>query len=82
MMLADNRMHQGMFRYGPILKQPLNKYDAVEEIYKRTDIYKETKNLEYLVDLFNMVRIEYYKAKKRGQKLTMIDDGHHAEEKE
>lgn len=78
--LADNRMRQGTFRYGDINRQNIDNYNVVFEIHKRTELYKESKNLDYLIDTLNMVRIEYMKAKKSGKKLIPIDDGYHTKE--
>jgi len=61
--LADNRMIMGDYRYGHITRQDLDNYDTQEEFFKRLKIAKETKNLEYLVDAYNMLRIQYYKTK-------------------
>lgn len=61
--LADNRMQMGDYRYGHITRQNLNNYDTKKEFFRRLNIAKETKNLEYIVDAYNMLRIEYYKKK-------------------
>lgn len=75
--LADNRILQGSFRYGPI-SEYLNIENSLSgEIQKRLDLYKQSLNLEHLVDIYNWTRIEYFKAKNQGSKLTPIDDGHH-----
>jgi hypothetical protein len=60
--LSDNRMMMGDYRYGSILRQNLDNYDIVKEFYKRTNIAKETSNLEYVCDAYNMVRIQYFKS--------------------
>ena len=62
--LADNRMMQGDYRYGRITRQNLDNYDVTSEFWRRREIAKETKNLEYLVDMYNMVRIQAHKDKK------------------
>lgn len=61
---ADDRMLQGDYRYGYIYRQNLSKYNTNKEFYRRLDIAYKTSNLEYLVDAYNMIRIEYYKYKK------------------
>ena len=78
--LAHNRMIMGRFRYGDIHRQNLDNYDTVKEAHRRLDLYSNTHNLEHLVDVYNMVKIEYFKGKKAGKKLQSIDDGVHAEE--
>ena len=75
--LSDNRILQGAFRYGPISGYLKVKESLSGEIQKRLDLYKESGNLEHLVDLYNWIRIEYYKAKNQGRTLIAIDDGHH-----
>lgn len=80
--LADNRMHQGKFRYGPIQRQNLKNFDTANECIKRIQRYINggKENLELIVDALNMCRIEFYKGKLEGKKVICIDDGEHAEE--
>jgi len=61
--LADNRMMMGDYRYGSIHRQNLNNYDTRSEFFRRLRIAKDTKNLEYIVDAYNMLRIQYFKSK-------------------
>jgi len=61
--LADNRMMQGDYRYGSILRQNLNNYHVDIEFYKRLSLAYKTKNLDYVCDSYNMIRIQYYKTK-------------------
>lgn len=79
---ADNRMHQGKFRYGKIKRQNLGNYDTAIECIKRIQKYilEGRNNLEYIVDALNMCRIEYYKGRLLGEQIIPIDDGEHAEE--
>ena len=79
---ANNRMHQGKFRYGPIKRQNLNNYDTVKECIRRLQRYidGDRQNLELIVDALNMCRIEYYKGKLSGKSIISIDDEEHAEE--
>lgn len=75
---AHNRMIMGSFRYGVIERQDLNCYDTAKEAHKRLNKYEKDGNLEHLIDAYNMIRIEYLKAKRSGHKLISIDDGEHA----
>lgn len=61
---ADARMAMGDFRYGPITRQNLDNYDVVSEFYRRINIARETRNLEYIVDAYNMLRIQSFKNSK------------------
>jgi hypothetical protein len=65
--LADNRMMMGDYRYGVITRQNLDNYDTEQEFFRRLKVAKETQNLEYIVDAYNMLRIEYYKKKNINQ---------------
>lgn len=60
---ADNRMMMEDYRYGSILRQNLDNYDVVKEFFRRLGVAKETKNLEYVIDAYNMLRIQYFKQK-------------------
>jgi hypothetical protein len=79
--LAHNRMIMGAFRYGDINRQDLDNYDVAPNIIIRTQRYIDDGNLEHLVDAYNMVRIEYFKARRAGKQLISIDDGEHAKPK-
>jgi hypothetical protein len=60
---ADRRMIMGDLRYGPIYRPDLSKYDTSLEYYKRMDRYFKEGLLEYIIDAYNMIRIEYCKHK-------------------
>ena len=79
--LAHNRMIMGAFRYGDINRQDLDNYDVASNIIIRAQRYIDDGNLEHLVDAYNMVRIEYMKARRAGKQLIAIDDGEHAKPK-
>ena len=57
---ADNRMIQGDYRYGRVTRQSLEDYDLIKECFKRIGIAIETKNIEYIVDAYNIIRLYYY----------------------
>jgi len=59
--LADNRMMQGDYRYGSILSEQHVKYNVEKEFNRRKKIAYATKNLEYVIDAYNMLRIETFK---------------------
>lgn len=60
---ADRRMIQGDVRYGPIIRQDLSQYDTSGEYHKRITRYYKEGLLEYIIDAYNMIRIEYFKNK-------------------
>jgi hypothetical protein len=62
-LLADNRMKMGDYRYGRITRQNLDNYDTVKEFFKRLHKTRLDANLEHVVDAYNMLRIQYYKSK-------------------
>jgi len=62
--LADQRMMMGDYRYGRITRQNLDNYDVISEFWRRRKIAVDTENLEYIVDMYNMVRIQSHKDKK------------------
>ncbi|HPI18738.1 MAG TPA: hypothetical protein PKY56_00070 [Candidatus Kapabacteria bacterium] len=68
--LMRNRLVMGAFRYGMFGKQS-KKYDHTSSIPKRLELYKQTKNAEYLVDIANLCMAEYIDNK---PKLCSIDD--------
>ncbi len=69
---ADNRMKMGDFRYGPIIRQNLDNYDVAQEFDRRLKEAIKTKNLEYIVDAYNMLRIEGYKLSKNSNPERLI----------
>jgi hypothetical protein len=78
--LADHRMMQGTFRYGSKTRENIGKYDYKEFLQRRLTLYKETNNMEYLVDLFNGIRLEWLEAENKSYHFQSIDDGEHAQE--
>jgi len=58
--LRKNRMAMSFYKYGPIKENYGNKYvKAVASLEKRLQMYKETGNTEYLVDVANFAMIEF-----------------------
>lgn len=60
---SDNRMKMGDYRYGLVTEQDFSKYNLIENFLIRMKVAKETKNLEYLCDAYNMLRIQFLKTK-------------------
>lgn len=58
--LRKNRMVVSYYKYGPIAENYGNKLvNAVENLEKRLQLYKETGNVEYLCDIANFAMIEF-----------------------
>lgn len=55
-----NRMIVSFHKYGPIEENYGNKLvSAIKNLEKRLNLYKETGNIEYLLDVGNFAMIEY-----------------------
>lgn len=74
--LGNNRLILAAFRYS-LHHDPFN-YNCRIEIKKRLSLYEETFNIEHLVDCYNFVRLEFFRAKTLGFNFKSIDDGYHA----
>ncbi len=73
--LMRNRLLVGSFRYGLLNAPGKPKYDCMESIRSRLDLYKKTKNKEHLVDIANLCLCEFEEGK---GVFHSIDDGEHA----
>jgi hypothetical protein len=74
--LANNRMVTGFFRYGQLGKQGM--LDRIGYIIKKAEIFKETKNLECLVDIRNVAMAEFVEKKNQpGYYFNSLDDQEH-----
>jgi len=78
--LMRNRLMLGAFRYGRLSPQNQPKYNRVESIKRRVDLYSETGNLEYLVDAANFAMVEFIEGKHPLRHMAAVDDGEHARE--
>ena len=77
--LMRNRLIVGSFRYETFEQKragPL-KYDVVAEAIIRLQRYKETKNIEHLVDVANMCLLEFEFGNHPDKHFSSIDDGEH-----
>jgi hypothetical protein len=54
-----NAMCMSLYKYGRIGDAYPHKVDAIATLKKRLELYEETGNLEWLVDVANMAMIEY-----------------------
>jgi len=53
-----NRLIFGAYRYG-LLFNKSNKYNYIDSIIERSQLYKETGNKEYLIDIANLAMLEF-----------------------
>ncbi len=52
-------MEVSYHKYGPIRQAYPHKVDAIKNLKKRLDLYEQTGNADYLVDIANFAMIEY-----------------------
>lgn len=77
--LMRNRLLIGRFRYGLMRKQKPNGYDNIGSALKRLKLYKETGNLEHLVDAANLCLVEFVTGQHPDKHFEAADDGEHVE---
>lgn len=72
-----NRLLIGRFRYESFTERT-TQYDRVSSCVRRLQMYQETNNLEFLVDIANLCMVEF--DDKSGEYyFDSIDDGQHVE---
>lgn len=76
-----NRLILGAYRYGLLNDPEKPKFDRVEDAIKRIELYKKTGNMEYLVDVANLMLLEYEESEHPNQHFGSVDDGHHTARK-
>lgn len=58
--LRKNRMAMSYYKYGPMAENYGTKLvNAIENLEKRLELYKETGNTEYLADVANFAMLEF-----------------------
>ena len=74
-----NRMVLGTFRYGKWQDNKKNniKYDRINSIRHRLDLFDKTGNTELLVDIANLAMIEFEISDHPNKHFSPIDDGYH-----
>lgn len=77
--LMRNRLIQGSFRYGRLGTSNKPKYDRVTDIIRRVELYRETGNLELLVDVANLSLAEFVEGNHPKKHMESIDDGIHTQ---
>lgn len=75
--LMRNRLLLGALRYGRIHAPNKPIYDRISSIIKRLDIYRESGNMELLVDVANLCLLEFEECHHPDKHFSSIDDGEH-----
>ena len=65
--LMRNRLIMGSFRYGRLANNHKHNYDFISYATKKLELYKETGNLECLVDIANLMLLEFHVSEKTGR---------------
>lgn len=76
--LMRNRMLMGAFRYGLLHANVRPNYGYVDSIERRLKIFRETGNMEYLVDIANICLIIFETKAHPNAHFESVDDGEHA----
>jgi len=76
--MCRNRLLIGAYRYGELHTESSKSCVSVEDIKKRLDLYTETGNLEYLVDVANYAMLEFTYSKHKNVHFKANDDGIHS----
>lgn len=79
--LMRNRLIIGAMRYGCLHEKGKAVYDRIDSMEKRLRKYKETGNLEFLVDIANLALCEFEEGKHPNKHFHSIDDGEHVNTK-
>lgn len=78
--LMRNRLIMGALRYGRLKGKGKAKYNRVDSIKQRMDLYTETGNAEHLVDVANLCLLEFEEPNHPEFHFNSMDDGHHTKE--
>ena len=80
--LMRNRLVMGAIRYGLLNGPDKPRYDRVEAIHKRVDLYAETGNVEHLVDVANLALLEFEESTHPNKHFHSADGGEHVRKKD
>jgi hypothetical protein len=70
-----NRLIMGALRYGVINAKDKPKYDRIDSIRKRLQLYQDSGNTELLVDIANMALLEFVEGDHPLKHFTALDSG-------
>ena len=79
--LMRNRLIVGSIRYGLLNDKTKRKYDRIDSVIKRAKLYQSTGNDEYLVDIANLVLLEFEEGEHPQKHFKALDDKGHVKEK-
>jgi hypothetical protein len=74
-----NRLIMGSFRYGRLGAKGKPQFDRVSYIQRLVIEYRETGNLECLVDIANLALVEFVEGIHPKRHFKAVDDSDHAE---
>ena len=69
-----NRLLMGGLRYGLMGEKGKPQYDSIASIRKRIELYEQTGNTEYLVDVANLCMVEFIEGKHPNKHFSATDD--------
>jgi hypothetical protein len=72
-----DRLIMGSFRYGLIGADGKPQYDRVSCCERRLALYRETHNMEHLVDIANLCQMEFVEGQHPDRHFAASDDGVH-----
>jgi hypothetical protein len=75
--LMRNRLLMGCYRYERLWKKRVGQYDLIGSAKQRIAKYEQTGNLEPLVDVANLMLIEFNCSKHPHRHFVSEDDGQH-----
>lgn len=79
--LMRNRLLMGRFRYGKMGDPEKGDYDNMQSAMARIRAYQRDGNLEHLVDVANLMVVEFVHGKHPNRHFSAGDDGEHVERK-
>jgi hypothetical protein len=75
--LMKNRLILGALRYGRLKAENKPQYGRIESAFKRLKRYQKTGNKEFLVDVANLMLLEFEECQHPLEHFSSIDDGDH-----
>ncbi len=71
------RLVMGLFRYGPINRKTELNYQRINDAMRRLSLYRETGNVELLMDVANLAMLEFRHGTHPQRHFHPSDDGQH-----
>jgi hypothetical protein len=79
--LMRNRLLMGRFRYGAMNNPAKGDYNCMASAVRRITNYIKTGNLENLIDVANLMLVEFVRPKHPDAHFAATDDGEHVEKR-